>query len=75
MKLEMYQKVVLKDGKRGAVIEIFNDGEAYMIDVKVSDADYSGTEPIYPEYEEVTVTPKDIKSIIIEVEEPFVLPA
>ena len=63
MKLDMYQKIRLKDGKIGYIIEIFNDGEAYMIDIKLDDG----------EYEQKTVYPKDIQSVIVEVEEPFVV--
>ena len=61
MKLEMYQKVKLKDGRAGHVIEIFGDGAAYMLDVKMADGDY----------EQPTVTPEEIKSVIVEVEKPF----
>ena len=61
MKLEMYQKVCLKDGRKGHIIEIFKDGEAYMVDIKRKDGDY----------DQETVYPKDIKSVIVEVEQPF----
>jgi hypothetical protein len=61
MKVEMYQKIRLKNDKFGRVIEIFNDGEAYMIDIATEDG----------EYEHETIYPKDIKSIIVEVEKPF----
>ena len=62
MKLEMYQKIRLKSGKIGHVVEIFNDGEAYMVDIRLDDG----------EYELETVGPQDIKSVIVEVEKPFV---
>jgi len=62
MKLEMYQKVFLKSGKKGVVIEIFNDGEAYMVDIMTDDK----------EYEQETIRPNQIKSIVVEVERPFV---
>jgi len=58
----MYQKVKLKDGRAGHIIEIFNDGEAYMLDVKVAEGDY----------DQPTVSPEDIVSVIVEVEKPFV---
>jgi hypothetical protein len=61
MKLEMYQKVIIIDGRRGHIIEIFKDGEAYMVDVKTKD----------DEYETLTIFPRDIKGIIVEVEQPF----
>jgi len=63
MKLEMFQKVYLKNGKKGHIIEIFNDGEAYMVDVKNGDGGY----------DQDTVYPLDIRSIVVEVEEPFVI--
>ena len=62
MKLEMYQKIRLKSEKVGYVVEIFNDGEAYMVDIKQDDG----------EYELETVRPQDIKSVIVEIEKPFV---
>ena len=61
MKLHMYQKVRLKTGKIGCIIEIFNDGEAYLVELLGNDG----------EYEQETIYPKDIKSIIIEVEKPY----
>jgi hypothetical protein len=63
MKLDMYQKVNLNNGKAGVVIEIFNDGEAYMVDIMTDDG----------EYEMQTVCPQDIKSIFVEVERPFIV--
>ena len=72
MRLRMYQKIVLNDGKKAHIVEIFNDGEAYMVDVLLSEGDLSIEPPIYPEYETITITPKDIRSVIVEVEEPFV---
>jgi hypothetical protein len=62
MILEMYQKIRLKNGKTGVIIEIFNDGEAYMVDVMTEDG----------EYEQNTIYPKDIRSVVVEVEKPFI---
>ncbi len=61
MKLDMFQKIRLKDGRVGHIIEIFKDGEAYMVDLRTTD----------DEYEQETIYPKDIKSVIIEVDKPF----
>jgi hypothetical protein len=61
MKIDMYQKICLKNGKMGRVIEIFKDGEAYMIDIALEDG----------EYEQETIFPKDIKSVIVEIEKPY----
>ena len=58
MKLEMFQKVSLKNGQIGCIIEIFNDGEAYMIEVLENDGNYS----------QLTIYPHQIKSIFVEVE-------
>jgi len=63
VKLAMYQKIRLQDGRLGFIIEIFKDGEAYMVDVPLGDG----------EYDEVTISPSDIKSIVVEVDEPFVM--
>lgn len=62
MKLSMYQKVCLFNGLIGVIIEIFNDGEAYMLDTMTEDG----------EYEQITISPSEIKSVITEVEMPFV---
>jgi hypothetical protein len=62
MKVEIYQKIRLKDGRFGHIVEIFNDGEAYMADIAMPDG----------EFETETIFPKDIKSVLVEVERPFV---
>lgn len=61
MKIEMYQKIRMKSGVVGRVIEIFNDGEAYMIDIMTDDG----------EYQQETIYPRDIRSVVVEVEETF----
>jgi hypothetical protein len=61
MALEMFQKIRLKNGKVGHIIEIFNDGEAYMVDINMGDG----------EYEQETISPKDILNIIVEVDRPY----
>ena len=32
-KIELYENVVLKDGRKGAVVEIFGDQEVFLIDI------------------------------------------
>ncbi|MDR2184005.1 MAG: DUF4926 domain-containing protein [Clostridiales bacterium] len=59
----MLQKIRVKTGKIGNIIEIFNDGEAYLVDFKTDDG----------EYEQETIYPKDIKSIVVEVERPYTI--
>jgi len=60
--IKLYQKVRLNNDKDAVIVEILGDGEAYIADIELSEGDYE-TETIYP---------KDIKSIFIEVEQPFV---
>ena len=62
MKLEQYQKIRLKDGRAGHITEIFNDGEAYLIDIPTLDGEYT----------QETVRPADIESVIVEIEKPYV---
>ena len=33
MKIDMLDVVLLKDGRVGTVVEIFGDGEAFMVDI------------------------------------------
>jgi len=61
MKLAMYQSVRLKTGERGVIIEIFNDGEGYMVDIRLADGNY----------DQKTVCPSDIQSVFAEVEQPY----
>lgn len=61
MKLEMFQKIRLKDGRLAHIVEIFKDGEAYMADIRADN----------DEYETETIAPQDIKSVIVEVEQPY----
>jgi len=58
----MFQSVKLKTGERGVIIEIFNDGEGYMVDIRLSDGSY----------DQKTVYPSDIQSIFESVEKPYV---
>ena len=59
--IKLYQKVRLKNGKNAVIVEILGNGAAYIADVEVSKDDYE-TETIYP---------SEIKSVFIEVEQPF----
>ena len=45
-KIELYDEVILKDGRKAAIVEIF-DG-SYVADIEVGDGDYD-TCFIYPE--------------------------
>ena len=72
MKLEMFQSVRLKTGQRAVIVEIYNDGEAYEMDVTISEAIITTDPPILGKYETRTIYPNEISSIFTEVEEPFV---
>ena len=61
MKLEMYQSVRLKTGERAVVIERYNDGEAYEVDIRLKD----------DRYEQRTVYPYEIASVFEEIERAF----
>ena len=62
MKLNMFQVIRLKNGKEATIIEIFNDGEAYLVDIPLEDGGYN----------QEVIHPKDIKSIFERLEKPFV---
>jgi hypothetical protein len=61
--IELYQRVKLKNGKDAVIVEILGKGEAYIADIEISEGDYE-TETIYP---------KEIKSVFVEVEQPFLI--
>ena len=62
MKIDLFQSVRLKTGERGAIVEIFNDGEGFMIEIRLPD----------DTYETRTIYPTEIASIFTEVEKPFI---
>ena len=53
-KIEMYQKVLLKDGRSATIVEILEENQAYIADI-----DLSGTD-----WETVQIKHSDIKDII-----------
>lgn len=58
MKIKMYDKVELKNGKQATIVDIYKQGEAYEADILIDDAGE------YPEYETDTIKHEDIKRII-----------
>ena len=58
MKIKMYDKVELKNGKQATIVDIYKQGEAYEVDILIDDAGE------YPEYETDTIKHEDIKRII-----------
>ena len=57
----IYQTVRLKNGKRATIVEILEQGKAYIADVELSEGDFE-TEQIVQE---------DIVSVFVEVEQPL----
>ena len=56
MKIEEYDKVKLKDGRTASIVEILEEGVAYLVDV-----DLPG-----PDWDTVEIRQKDIESIIAQ---------
>lgn len=52
--IKMFDHVVLKDGREGAVVEIFGDQEAFEVDIGFSPEDW----------ETITVKREDIDKVI-----------
>lgn len=48
LKLEMYDKVLLKTGETAYVVEIYDDGTAYEMDINKADG-YTDTDTVFPE--------------------------
>lgn len=59
--LKEFQKIRLKSGKTAHIVEVFDNGKAYLADI------YDGN----GEYDTETIKPSDIASLIVEVEQPF----
>lgn len=47
VKVKLYDKVRLKDGREASIVEILGEGEAYVADIDIG-GDYD-TDTIYPE--------------------------
>jgi hypothetical protein len=54
MNINQYDKILLKDGRTASVVEIFGDGEVYLVDV-----DLPG-----PDWETIAVKECDIKKVM-----------
>ena len=55
----IYQHVRLKNGRRATIVEILEQGRAYIADIEIDNGDYE-TEQIFH---------KDIASVFVEVEQ------
>nr|DAY39462.1 MAG TPA: hypothetical protein [Caudoviricetes sp.] len=58
MKIEMYDKVKLKNGLQATIVEIYEQGKTYEADILIDDKGE------YPEYETETIKQEDIVEII-----------
>lgn len=54
MKIEEFDKIILKDGRTASVVEILEEGVAYLIDV-----DLPG-----PDWDTIEIRQKDIEAVI-----------
>jgi hypothetical protein len=55
----IYQNVRLKNGKRATIVEILEQGKAYIADVEIDEGDYE-TQQVFH---------KDIASVFVEIEQ------
>lgn len=58
MTIKMYDIVKLKDGREATVVEIYEQGRAYEVDILVDDTGE------YPEYETETIKQEEILEVI-----------
>lgn len=58
MKIKMFDKIKLKDGRKATIVEIYEQGKAYEADILI---DNTGE---YPEYETETIKQDEIKEVI-----------
>jgi preprotein translocase subunit YajC len=64
-KIKQYDKIRLKSGLVGCVVEIFGAHEYFIVDVELG-TDETG----FMEFDTIDVYPSDIKSRFVEYEEP-----
>jgi hypothetical protein len=57
----IYQRVRLKSGKRATIVEVLEQGKAFIADVEVGEGDYETEQILYG----------DIAAVILEVEQPL----
>lgn len=57
MTIKMFDKVILKGGKKANIVEIYEQGVAYEAEVLVDDTGE------YPEYDIVTIKHEDIEKV------------
>ena len=53
MIIRQYDNIILKDGRRGAVVEILGDNDYFLVDVGSSPKDWANIEVRYNEIEKV----------------------
>jgi len=60
MEINLFDEVILKDGRNGTIVEIYGNGNEFVIDILIDDTGE------YPEYETDTIKYEDIKWILKE---------
>ncbi|GHV40844.1 hypothetical protein FACS189490_06680 [Clostridia bacterium] len=59
--IKQYQTIKLKSGKRAVIVEVLEQGKAYIADIEIGEGDY----------ETEQISQSDIVSIFVEVEQPL----
>jgi len=57
----IYQAVRLRNGKKATIVEVLEQGKAYIADIEITEGDFE-TEQILQE---------DIASVFVEIEQPL----
>lgn len=58
MEIKLYDEVILKDKRKGIVIEIYKDNEAYEVEFELKSIGK------YPEYETETIKYDEIEAVL-----------
>ena len=54
MNVKLYDKVILKDGRRGDIVDILDPGVAYLVDVELPG----------PDWDTIGIRQSDIKEVL-----------
>ena len=65
--IKPYDKIRLKSGQIGCIVEILGNNEMFIVDVELG----RENEHDFMEYDTIDVKPSDIKSVFVEYEKPF----
>ncbi|MCL2036632.1 MAG: hypothetical protein FWG83_04510 [Oscillospiraceae bacterium] len=65
--IKQYDKIRLKTGLVGRIMEVIGDNECFIVDVKLNEEAEMGE----VQYDTIDIKPSEIKSVFVEHEEPF----